>query len=39
MVLFEIESSICDAEWNGILKGRFLSELGTCHDVESTPGV
>ena len=24
---FEIESSMCDAEWNGILKGRFLSEL------------
>ena len=24
---FEIESSTCDAEWNGILKGRFLSEL------------
>ena len=27
MVLFEIESSISDAEWNGILKGRFLREL------------
>ena len=31
MVPFEIESSICDAEWNGILKGSFLSELA--HDT------